>query len=141
MYTINRNGEQFGPYDARQVVQLIAAGQLRGTDFAWSDKMDDWQPLACVPEFSDQFASKPGLIIPGWLGRVSRCRALLGFLRAPLRQRCCWLFVCLQFYGRPSGFYGDFSIRQSAQLPQKGPIGVAWRSQPSMLDHCWEQFS
>lgn len=55
MITARRNGKEFGPYDAAQVVALVEARQLAGTDLARSDTDQRWRPLANLPEFLELF--------------------------------------------------------------------------------------
>lgn len=43
-------GQQVGPVPAEVVRQMVAAGQLYGTDMVWRDGMVAWVPLSAVPE-------------------------------------------------------------------------------------------
>ena len=47
--TINRDGQNHGPYPVEQVRQLLAAGSLLPTDFAHYPGATDWVPLNQVP--------------------------------------------------------------------------------------------
>lgn len=56
---IHRDGEEYGPFEPRQVVELITAGNLVATDFAWYQGLEDWQALGSTPEFQSVFATPP----------------------------------------------------------------------------------
>jgi len=43
--TINRGGEQHGPYTVEQVKQMLASGQLTATDLAFTEGMSEWKSL------------------------------------------------------------------------------------------------
>jgi uncharacterized protein DUF4339 len=45
-YFINRDGEEFGPYETQEVLDHLKAGTLRYDDRAWHEGMSDWKPLA-----------------------------------------------------------------------------------------------
>jgi len=46
--TINRNGENHGPYSPEQVRQMLEAGQLTATDLAVAEGMSEWKPVGEV---------------------------------------------------------------------------------------------
>jgi len=50
MITVRRKGKEFGPYDTAQVVALVEARRLAGSDLARSDADQRWRPLANLPE-------------------------------------------------------------------------------------------
>lgn len=43
---IGRNGVQEGPYETEEVIAKLAAGQLAGTDLAWTAGDATWRPLS-----------------------------------------------------------------------------------------------
>ncbi len=45
---ILRNNQQTGPYPEEQARQLLASGQVSGTDLAWRNGMAEWKPLSEV---------------------------------------------------------------------------------------------
>ena len=47
--TINRNGENHGPYALEQVREMLANGTLQPTDLAHYEGATDWMPLGQVP--------------------------------------------------------------------------------------------
>ncbi len=55
MITIKRNEETLGSYESDQIVKLIQAGQLAGSDLAQSEGAEKWEPLDCLHEFSGLF--------------------------------------------------------------------------------------
>ena len=52
---INRDGQQFGPFNIEQVNEGLAAGQLLSTDFAFFEGLPQWTPLNQIQ----------GVVIPG----------------------------------------------------------------------------
>ncbi len=46
---IDRDGTRWGPYVLDEVKDMAAAGQLVGTDLAWTEGMAEWVPLAQWP--------------------------------------------------------------------------------------------
>ncbi len=44
--TINRDGQQYGPFSLEQINAGLAAGQLVPTDMAWHEGLPEWIPLA-----------------------------------------------------------------------------------------------
>jgi hypothetical protein len=55
-YFIYKNGQQLGPYSLNQVTSMISQGQLSGTDWAWTEGMDNWKPVSMTP----------GIVLPQW---------------------------------------------------------------------------
>jgi len=47
--TINRDGQNYGPYPLEQVQQMLQAGQAQLTDLAHYEGAADWVPLSQVP--------------------------------------------------------------------------------------------
>ncbi len=45
-YYCDRNGKQVGPFSARQLKDLAAAGQLAPTDLVWTNGLPNWVPVA-----------------------------------------------------------------------------------------------
>jgi hypothetical protein len=46
--TINRDGQQYGPYPIEDAAAHLATGGLLPTDWAWAEGMTDWAPLGQV---------------------------------------------------------------------------------------------
>ncbi len=47
--TINRDGENFGPYSLEEVRDLLANGTLKGTDLAHTGGSENWTPVSTLP--------------------------------------------------------------------------------------------
>ncbi len=45
---ISMNGRAIGPYAARQITDLLAAGALRPDTMFWKEGMTDWKPLSTL---------------------------------------------------------------------------------------------
>jgi hypothetical protein len=54
-YAKNGSTDRQGPVPAADLHAQIAQGQLTATDLAWTEGMDNWQPLAQIEEFRPQF--------------------------------------------------------------------------------------
>lgn len=57
--TINRDGQNYGPYPLEQVQQMLQAGQAQLTDLAHYEGAADWVPLSQVPGLAQAPASTP----------------------------------------------------------------------------------
>lgn len=53
-----KNGQQSGPVDEAGLRQLIASGQVGGSDLVWKDGMPGWVSASTVPELGG--AASPG---------------------------------------------------------------------------------
>ena len=49
---INKDGKQLGPYSLDEARALVLTGELKATDWAWSDGATKWVPLKEVPGFA-----------------------------------------------------------------------------------------
>ena len=47
--TINRDGENFGPYSLEEVRDLLANGTLKETDLAYTEGSENWTPVSTLP--------------------------------------------------------------------------------------------
>ena len=47
--TINRDGENFGPYSLDEVRDLLANGTLKETDLAHTEGSENWTPVSTLP--------------------------------------------------------------------------------------------
>ena len=45
-YYISRSGQQYGPYTLADIENLLAQGQIEGTDHAWAEGMAAWTPVS-----------------------------------------------------------------------------------------------
>ncbi len=77
-YTIN--GAQMGPVAASEIIELIRHKSLIRDDLVWKNGMQQWTPVAYLPEFVSAF-SKPGKTFrftePGSNGRKSKATAII----------------------------------------------------------------
>jgi len=64
MWTILKQGEKSRPMPAANVIALIEAGKLTGTDLAWRTGLTDWVPLHDCPAFQSHFSTEKMTIIP-----------------------------------------------------------------------------
>jgi len=60
---ITKNGQQLGPYSIAEAQNLVAAGTLQPTDWAWHDGIPTWIPLQQIPGFASA-AAPPGAPVP-----------------------------------------------------------------------------
>jgi hypothetical protein len=44
-YYISRSGQQYGPYSEAELQNMLAQGQIQGTDSAWGEGMAGWVPV------------------------------------------------------------------------------------------------
>ncbi len=51
-YHYSRDGQQHGPAEGSQIVQMAQAGQILATDYLWAEGMDDWLPATAFPELA-----------------------------------------------------------------------------------------
>ena len=54
-----REYKQFGPFTMDHVFEMIDAGEIRFTDFAWKQGMDTWAKISDIQEFSMPLPSSP----------------------------------------------------------------------------------
>ena len=47
-YYLYLNDEQAGPYSEAEIVSMVVAGQISGTDFVWREGMAEWLPIEAV---------------------------------------------------------------------------------------------
>jgi len=52
-YHIGRDGQQLGTFTKEQITQGLADGSVRGTDMAWAEGMEDWQPVSSLSLVSE----------------------------------------------------------------------------------------
>ena len=78
-YHIGRDGQQLGSFTKEQIIEGLAQGTLQGTDLAWSEGMDDWQPVStliaeatAVPPLPPTVASLPAKA-PVFSGEPQKC--------------------------------------------------------------------
>lgn len=51
-YQVSRDGQQFGPYDANQLMQMAQAGQVVATDQLWADGMAGWEAASSFSQLA-----------------------------------------------------------------------------------------
>lgn len=59
VWYIGINGQQHGPLSTQQVVDMIHAGQINQTAYAYGQTAPQWTPIAQVPWFSSMFSQQP----------------------------------------------------------------------------------
>lgn len=64
MWTILKQGEKSRPMPAANVIALIEADKLTGTNLAWTTRKTDWVPLHDCPAFQSYFSTVKMTIIP-----------------------------------------------------------------------------
>jgi len=57
--TINRDGQQMGPYTIEQINEYLAQGSLLPTDHAWHEGLPDWVPVTQISGVDSAAASPP----------------------------------------------------------------------------------
>jgi len=50
LFYIYKDEQQLGPYPLSLIMQMLAQKKIVPTDWAWTEGMVDWQPLATIPE-------------------------------------------------------------------------------------------
>lgn len=53
------NNQQQGPYEARQMMQLVTSGQITRETLVWKAGMPQWDKISNCPELQNLFASTP----------------------------------------------------------------------------------
>ena len=61
MWHCTIDGEKYGPTSEDQFLRWIREGRLNESTLVWRDGMDDWKPLASVPELSPFLNYEPSL--------------------------------------------------------------------------------
>ena len=51
--SVNRSGQQFGPYLLLEVKDYLKSGNLRFSDMVWFQGLPEWVPLSSIPGISD----------------------------------------------------------------------------------------
>ncbi|MFP6894413.1 MAG: RDD family protein [Opitutales bacterium] len=51
--SVNRSGQQFGPYLLPEVKDYLKSGNLRFSDMVWFQGLPEWVPLSSIPGISD----------------------------------------------------------------------------------------
>jgi len=49
---VAKNGQQTGPFEADQVIEMIKSRELKPDDFVWHTELADWQPASSIFDFS-----------------------------------------------------------------------------------------
>jgi len=58
-YHIERNGQQYGPFSADQIIEMLQSGQLSVSDNCWHEGMPEWNSLGSVFNLSTIVTSPP----------------------------------------------------------------------------------
>ncbi|HMO92368.1 MAG TPA: GYF domain-containing protein [Pirellulaceae bacterium] len=46
-------GDQAGPFETSEVIEMLRCGQVAHVDLAWNDSFDDWTSIEEIPEFAN----------------------------------------------------------------------------------------
>lgn len=57
--TLNRDGQQMGPYTVEQINEYLAEGTLLPTDYAWHEGLPDWVPVTEISGVTPAAAPPP----------------------------------------------------------------------------------
>ena len=57
--TLNRDGQQMGPYTVEQINEYLALGTLLPTDYAWHEGLPDWVPVTEISGVTPAAAPPP----------------------------------------------------------------------------------
>ena len=57
--TLNRDGQQMGPYTVEQINEYLAQGSLLPTDYAWHEGLPDWVPVTQISGVGSADAPPP----------------------------------------------------------------------------------
>ena len=60
--TINRNGENYGPYSLEQVREMLDSGQAQPTDMGHVEGESEWVPLSELSKNLSEAEEKPPVI-------------------------------------------------------------------------------
>ncbi|MFM7055995.1 MAG: DUF4339 domain-containing protein [Planctomycetota bacterium] len=59
-----KGGSRNGPIAETELLALIRAGQLEGSDLVWNEQLESWTPLRQIPRLSTTAAPAQPLIVP-----------------------------------------------------------------------------
>lgn len=77
LYSINRGGQQYGPYPVDDLKRGVAQGNIVGTDLAWAPGMPGWVPIA---ELLGEAALRVPAMAPGAVLTAFRRPAVISLL-------------------------------------------------------------
>ena len=63
-YHIERDGQQYGPFSADQIIEMLQSSQLILSDNCWHDGISEWKPLSEVFNLAAPTEPSPLLITP-----------------------------------------------------------------------------
>lgn len=55
-YQVVRDGQQFGPYDGQQIIEMAKAGELLASDTLWAEGLPNWTTAASFTQLAAIFA-------------------------------------------------------------------------------------
>ena len=58
-YTLNINGQNYGPCNMQQLQQMVQSGQLTRQTYVWKQGMANWEMAGNVPELANLFGAVP----------------------------------------------------------------------------------
>ena len=58
-YSLNVNGQNYGPYNMQQLQQMVQSGQLTRQTYVWKQGMASWEMAGNVQELASLFGSVP----------------------------------------------------------------------------------
>ena len=56
-YQFSRDGQQYGPYEGSQLVQMAQTGNVIATDHIWTEGMSEWQAASTFTQLAAVFAA------------------------------------------------------------------------------------
>jgi hypothetical protein len=56
LYTLNINGQNVGPYNMQQLMQMVQTGQLTPQTYVWKQGMAGWELAGNVQELAGLFS-------------------------------------------------------------------------------------
>ncbi|MFZ4777798.1 MAG: DUF4190 domain-containing protein [Terrimicrobiaceae bacterium] len=57
--TVHKNGEHLGPFTESQIGEMVKSGQVALSDLAWTEGMDQWEPLSSFAQFQSPGTQGP----------------------------------------------------------------------------------
>jgi hypothetical protein len=126
---ITRNGQRLGPYTIADAQQMVAAGTLQPSDWAWYEGLTDWIPLQQVPGF---VAGAAAVAAPAYSAPAA---AALFETGTPTRRPVMvWVICLLYFISIPLGVIGLIATPYLMSFSAKMQDGVVDQIQ-GQIDH------
>lgn len=134
----SKNLTQLGPVSEAELRSRIAAGEVAGTDMAWTEGMKDWQPVSAVETFrglvptasgNTAMASSPyapPVSSPYPPAGMAPSAPTSGLAIASLVCGIMGLMTCLFLPGIPAVICGHMALKRISEAPGRlGGRGLA----------------